>query len=891
MRKIIPICAILLLGSIVPAIGQTNVNSIRWGSTGDPLNGLTIGWSSQGTTDSIAWGLTSGLENGVSAAVMSAAITGTLFEYTFPALTAGSTIHYALFDSQGNEWLETRTYNTASDASDNQFTFSVIGDSRSYPDEWKKIADAVLDTDFSLFLGDIIADGAQASQWPTWFEYGDKFVSRELVYHTVGNHDDDHSPSGFDNFMSLYTLPNNELYYSFTYGNAVFICLNSVDASDTDQYNWLLSTLEANNDKTWKIVFTHKPFYTAPSHTGEMDGYFNTWWKAFDDYGVDLIFNGHTHNYQRTVPINRNVSTDSPVENYGSGEGEGRCQIVAGSAGPLSGVADPSYWWLDNSASLRHFCTIDIDGDGLIFKVMGSDLVVFDSLELNKSSSEINFQVDLSEVPDLYEGGAVEVVFGARDSSFVMTDSDGNGIYTYSMRVPFETEWEYYFAYQTGANPDTDINEESVPAECSNAEGYRVVSVEHGNITLPPVLFGSCIQASQDVTFQVDLGQIADLHDGGAVWLAFGAWDSSFVMTDPDNDSIYTYTLSIPAGTDLKYFFSYQNGANPDTDYVEEFAPAECGDAEGYRLLQVPREALILPAIMFGACIEDPGPQPDISIQIIRGDDDGEEVMTKLGTGDPQGDISLGSSDLELIFDKEPQYVGMLFRNVQIPPNADISNANVQFTVDAVKPGVTDADINLNVYGAKEATVNAITSAPFNISSHPPTTAMVSWSPGPSVAVGDATEAEQTPDISTVIQEIVSLDGWTAGNNILIIIKGDPYQTVDKNREYESYNGSASSAPVLNIWFTESTVGVKSMRGEFSSSIYPNPAKGKIYIDNPAANKFSYDIYSISGRLVSSKQNITVSTAEVDMSNVAKGLYIIKVRTADRSETHKLILK
>ncbi len=343
MKRFIPLWILILLVGVGSAIGQTSINSIRIGSTGDPLNGLTIGWRSQGTADSIAWGNTPGLENGKFIGVMSTSIIGTQFDYTFPPQTAGSTIHYAIFDSNDGLWTETQTYNIASDASDNQFTFSVIGDSRSLPDEWKKIAEATFDTDFTLFLGDIIASGSSASDWQTWFEYGDKFVSRELVYHTVGNHDRDDSPSAFDNFMGLYTQPGNELYYSFTYGNAVFICLNSEYASNTDQYNWLLSTLETNKDQTWKIVFFHRPFYTAPSHIGEMDGYFNTWWKAFDDYGVDLIFNGHTHNYQRTVPINRNVSTTSAVESYGSGEGQGRCQIVAGSVGPLSPAADPSY--------------------------------------------------------------------------------------------------------------------------------------------------------------------------------------------------------------------------------------------------------------------------------------------------------------------------------------------------------------------------------------------------------------------------------------------------------------------------------------------------------------------------------------------------------------------
>ena len=116
-----------------------------------------------------------------------------------------------------------------------------------------------------------------------------------------------------------------------------------------------------------------------------MDDYFETWWKAFDDYGVDMIFNGHTHNYQRTKPINRNISTTSPVANYGSDEGMGRCQIVSGGAGVhLSLAAVQGLWWLKMSESKHHFCNIDIDGRILTFKAMDANQVVFDVFTIDK---------------------------------------------------------------------------------------------------------------------------------------------------------------------------------------------------------------------------------------------------------------------------------------------------------------------------------------------------------------------------------------------------------------------------------------------------------------------------------------------------------------------------
>lgn len=56
MKRIPVLWAILLFISVDYAVGQANITGIRFGSTGDPLNGVTIAWNSRGTADSIAWG-------------------------------------------------------------------------------------------------------------------------------------------------------------------------------------------------------------------------------------------------------------------------------------------------------------------------------------------------------------------------------------------------------------------------------------------------------------------------------------------------------------------------------------------------------------------------------------------------------------------------------------------------------------------------------------------------------------------------------------------------------------------------------------------------------------------------------------------------------------------
>lgn len=277
-----------------------------------------------------------------------------------------------------------------------------------------------------------------------------------------------------------------------------------------------------------------------------------------------------------------------------------------------------------------------------------------------------------------------------------------------------------------------------------------------------------------------------------------------------------------------------------------------------------------------------------ISIQISDDGDDVEEVAED-GASDPLGTLDMDSSDLEFIQDDGfLQAVGMIFRNVTIPPGANIVNAYIQFTSDKELGGDS---ILCELYGAGEANVAApFTEDLFNVSSKPSTAAAVAWKLGPWGSFGTATEAEQSPDISTIIQEIVTLSGWASGNNIMIGVRGTlPVKT--DNREAVSFKGGPEHAPILNVTYNTYPVGENSINAEFSKSIYPNPAEGNFNIMNPSTDKFSYSIYSVTGKLVTSRDNITGSEIAVDMSNFAKGMYLVDVRSAEKTEVHKLILK
>lgn len=194
--------------------------------------------------------------------------------------------------------------------------------------------------------------------------------------------------------------------------------------------------------------------------------------------------------------------------------------------------------------------------------------------------------------------------------------------------------------------------------------------------------------------------------------------------------------------------------------------------------------------------------QTSITIPIIAGEDDAEEVKVVLDGERVLGEVDIFSSDLELGSEDNGQYVGMIFRDVQIPAGATITNAYIQFQCD----DNNDEVITLTIYGAKEANQSAaFTETLFDISRHPGTTATVSWTPAPWTP--EMLEAEgpeqQTPDLSTIIAEIISLHGWTLGNNIMIVVTSDATEA-KQHREATSFDDTFDDdmyPPTLNVTY------------------------------------------------------------------------------------------
>ncbi|HKQ58962.1 MAG TPA: right-handed parallel beta-helix repeat-containing protein [Candidatus Eisenbacteria bacterium] len=153
------------------------------------------------------------------------------------------------------------------------------------------------------------------------------------------------------------------------------------------------------------------------------------------------------------------------------------------------------------------------------------------------------------------------------------------------------------------------------------------------------------------------------------------------------------------------------------------------------------------------------------------------------------GNASANVTDLELVYNGGLQKVGVRFADVSVPAGSTVTRAWLQFEADETQNEPTA----LVLQG--EAIDHAPTFLPVNgdVSRRARTAASTTWAPPAWTQVGEAGDAQRTPDLSAVLQEVIDRPGWASGNAVAFIITGTGHRTA------RSFEGRAAGAALLHV--------------------------------------------------------------------------------------------
>ena len=150
--------------------------------------------------------------------------------------------------------------------------------------------------EFAILTGDNIYGKEKAEDMKAKFEdvYRPILDAGVDFYASLGNHDE--SNQRFYKYFNM----NGEEYFRFKKGGVSFYSLNS-NYMDKRQLDWMEKELSGDDSK-WKIVFFHHPPYSSGKRHGSSEDVRVVVEPLFVKYGVDTVFNGHEHFYERIKP-------------------------------------------------------------------------------------------------------------------------------------------------------------------------------------------------------------------------------------------------------------------------------------------------------------------------------------------------------------------------------------------------------------------------------------------------------------------------------------------------------------------------------------------------------------------------------------------------------------
>ena len=180
--------------------------------------------------------------------------------------------------------------------------FAAIGDNGTGDREQYEVgqqmvkAHAAFRFDLVIMLGDNMYGGQRPADFVKKFEqpYAPLLAAGVMFQASLGNHD---RP---ENVSYKYFNMNGNRYYTYVRGNARFLALDTT-LMDKKQVEWVDTTLRDAREE-WKIAYFHHPLYSNAARHGSSEDVRVLLEPLFLKHGVNVVFQGHDHVYERLKP-------------------------------------------------------------------------------------------------------------------------------------------------------------------------------------------------------------------------------------------------------------------------------------------------------------------------------------------------------------------------------------------------------------------------------------------------------------------------------------------------------------------------------------------------------------------------------------------------------------
>lgn len=328
-----------------------------------------------------------------------------VYHASLKGLESGSTFQYRIFKDNIEVFSSTgKTPRNGKQA----YRFVAFGDIGAETPIQKKLATRAFlsNPDFVVVPGDIVYERGLISEYRTKFwpiynadkagNEGAPLIRSVPMIVAAGNHDTDtrnldkypdalayyyywnqplNGPLGIEGGALVPTLTASEANrkaftdaagnaylkmsnYSFDYGNAHWLVIDSnpyVDFTDKTLQAWIANDLQQSKDATWHFVMFHHPGFNSSREHFEQQ-HTRLLSPIFEQGKVDVVFNGHVHNYQRSFPLKFTPDKNGVLLVGGMGNKTVRGRVVNGK------------WLLDKTFNGK----TDTTPEGVIYLVTGA---------------------------------------------------------------------------------------------------------------------------------------------------------------------------------------------------------------------------------------------------------------------------------------------------------------------------------------------------------------------------------------------------------------------------------------------------------------------------------------------------------------------------------------